>query len=336
MSTNLHALIRYRILDECFQQQRRNTSWEELAQACGDALREYTRSDIENPSRRTIFGDIDTMKFGKLGYEAPIKFSKKLGYHYADPQFTINRQTLSPENRQTISEALFILKQFRGFAKLSGLDAIITHLEYDILGESNPYKATIQMDQSDKFKGLEWVEQLLQAIRSEVRVNLIYKPFTSPDPYTTDVSPYLIKEYNNRWYVAGYDHLNNRLQSYGLDRIVQIKTSDEPISPSPVDITEHYRKVIGITVLPDKQVERVVIRAITDQAFYIATKSIHHTQRIIREDPDATVFAMDLIPNFELESILLSFGERVEVLEPESLRQRIRERLDAARGQYPG
>jgi predicted DNA-binding transcriptional regulator YafY len=34
-----------------------------------------------------------------------------------------------------------------------------------------------------------------------------------------------------------------------------------------------------------------------------------------------------LIPNFELESIIFSHAERIEVLSPESLRQRIKNRV---------
>lgn len=329
-------MIRYRILDTCFRERRHNKSWEELAEACGDALREYTSSSVGNPSRRTIFGDIDTMKNGKLGYEAPIDHNRKLGYHYTDPDFSIEKQPISAEDRDNLSEALFILKQFRGFSHLPGLDGIITHLEHSLLGDASPFREALQIDQSSKYQGQNWIDPLFQAIRKERRVRLLYKPFPAPEPYTTDVSPYLLKEYNNRWFLVGYDHPNERLQPFGMDRVQGVTLLEEPIQPCPVDLLHHYRQVVGITVLSDREEERVVFRAITDQAHYIATKPIHHTQRILREEPGATVFAINVIPNFELESILLSYGERIEVLEPESLRLQMKERLQQAADQYSG
>ncbi|HRW75096.1 MAG TPA: WYL domain-containing protein, partial [Saprospiraceae bacterium] len=82
------------------------------------------------------------------------------------------------------------------------------------------------------------------------------------------------------------------------------------------------------------ELERVVFRAIQEQAFYINTKPIHHSQRVLSVAPESTTFAIDVIPNFELESILLSYGERIEVLEPESLRLQMKERYEQAARLY--
>ena len=334
MSTNLHAMIRYRILDTCFRERRHNKSWEELAQACGDALREYQSSDTKDPSRRTIFGDMDTMKSGKLGYEAPIVHSRKLGYHYNDPDFSISKQPLTAEDRTNLADALFILKQFRGFSHLEGMDGVITRLEHGILGEASPFKEALQMDQARQFKGLKWIDSLLQAVRAEQRVRLVYRPFNFPDAYSTEVSPYLLKEYNNRWFLAGYDHGNDRIQNYGLERIEDLTRLETANFTCPVNLREHYRQVVGVTVRADRELERVVFRAIQEQAFYINTKPIHHSQRVLSVAPESTTFAIDVIPNFELESILLSYGERIEVLEPESLRLQMKERYEQAARLY--
>ena len=102
----------------------------------------------------------------------------------------------------------------------------------------------------------------------------------------------------------------------------------------PVYLREHYRQVVGVIVLSDRELERVVFIAIPEQAFYINTKPIHHSQRVLSVAPEGTTFAIDVIPNFELESTLLSYGERVVLLEPESLQLQIKERFQQAAGQY--
>lgn len=334
MSTNLHALIRYRTMDTCFRERRRNRTWEELAAACGDALREYERSDMRNPSRRTIFGDMDVMKNGKLGYHAPIVHSREWGYHYSNPEFSIERQPLSEEYRSYLGDALFTLKQFTGSTQLTGLDEIIARLEHGVLGEANSHRPVLQMDQPVKFTGLKWLDILLKATRQEKRIRLVYRPFYLPDPFSTDVSPYLLKEYNGRWFLIGFDHTNDRLQNYGLDRINEVQVLTLKIQTPPSDLLQYYRQVVGVTVFPDRSIEKVVFRAIPEQAYYIFTKPVHHTQRVISEDASGTTFAIDVIPNFELESILLSFGERIAVLEPDSLRKSLGDRLRAAAGLY--
>jgi len=61
---------------------------------------------------------------------------------------------------------------------------------------------------------------------------------------------------------------------------------------------------------------------------YLLTKPLHWSQRKVREESDgAVVFAYQLTWNTELENLLLSFGEWVEVLAPEDLRQQIAGRV---------
>lgn len=336
MATNLHALIRYRALDTCFRERRRNKTWQELAAACGDALREYQRSDIKDPSRRTIFADIEVMKNGKLGYSAPIAFTSQAGYHYEHPEFSIEREQISKEQRNWLGEALFTLKQFTWSTQLQGLDEIIARLEHGVLGQADPYRQVLLMDIPSKFSGLKWLDPLLLAARRALRVRLVYKPFTVPEAFGTEVSPYLLKEYNGRWFLVGFDHTNARIQNYGLDRIEDVSMLEVPAVDCPVNLRDHYRQVIGVTVHPDRQMERVVFKAIPEQSHYIANKPIHPTQRVLHGDEQGTTFAIDVIPNFELESLLLSFGERIDILEPESLRRRIAERHRLAANRYEG
>ncbi len=48
----------------------------------------------------------------------------------------------------------------------------------------------------------------------------------------------------------------------------------------------------------------------------------------------SVLIRIKVIPNFELEQVLLSFGESVIVLEPEVLKNRIKERVTAASKNY--
>jgi predicted DNA-binding transcriptional regulator YafY len=70
------------------------------------------------------------------------------------------------------------------------------------------------------------------------------------------------------------------------------------------------------------------------QARYIHTKPIHPSQEIVEENAQYTLFSLQLIPNYELESRILSFGEHVKALTPKEPQIRIVERLEAARKRY--
>lgn len=59
------------------------------------------------------------------------------------------------------------------------------------------------------------------------------------------------------------------------------------------------------------------------------TKPLHHTQRVREFLQDGSaIISIKVTPNFELIQQLLSFGERVTVLEPEALKEKIKHRIE--------
>ena len=67
---------------------------------------------------------------------------------------------------------------------------------------------------------------------------------------------------------------------------------------------------------------------------YIQTKPLHGSQKK-KETADLYVLIeLELIPNYELESLILSYGEGIEVLSPETLRYKIKNRVQATLNNY--
>ena len=66
---------------------------------------------------------------------------------------------------------------------------------------------------------------------------------------------------------------------------------------------------------------------------YAETKPLHESQRNKWTDKGFLV-TLKLIPNLELEQVILSYGEDVEVLSPESLRLTIQNRIEQMQSVY--
>jgi len=94
MPVNRNALIRCRTIDKCLQNRRRKWTIENLIDACNDALYEYEGID-KGVSLRTIRMDLNAMRSGKLGYNAPIVVTDKKYYRYEDPEYSISKIPLS-------------------------------------------------------------------------------------------------------------------------------------------------------------------------------------------------------------------------------------------------
>lgn len=198
-------------------------------------------------------------------------------------------------------------------------------------------QSVLHLDESPGVQGLHWREVLFQAILQRKVIRLNYQPFNMPEAFWVVLSPYLIKEYNNRWFVIGYSHEFEQIFTYGLDRILDILPSISQFHLIPgFDPDRHFGQVVGVSLPLGKEPERVVFRVQASQADYIRTKPLHQSQKELNElqTDDWVSFELYLIPNYELESILLSFGERVEVMLPEHMRQRMRKRLEILLGYY--
>ena len=69
------------------------------------------------------------------------------------------------------------------------------------------------------------------------------------------------------------------------------------------------------------------------QAPYIITKPIHETQKHY-ELEDGLLVKIKVIPNFDLEQLILSFGEGVKVLLPIHLKEKISARIELSLSKY--
>jgi predicted DNA-binding transcriptional regulator YafY len=79
---------------------------------------------------------------------------------------------------------------------------------------------------------------------------------------------------------------------------------------------------------------KVVIKAQASQVDYIKTKPWHHSFTILNDDIEDFIFAIKVIPNYELETLILSYGEHVEIIEPYFLRSKIRARVKELQDTY--
>jgi len=339
MAYNPQALIRYRVIDRCLRDRRRRWTRAALAAVCGDALREVNGSGVPDPSLRTIAGDLDRMRYDEqLGYHAPIEWDASAGtYRYSDPEYSISRLPLRRNDLHELERALAVLRQFQGFDRVAGIDDIVARLAHALQVSRPATRPIVQLDYNDRLAGLHWLADLYQAVEQEQVLLLTYHSFREPAPVRRLLSPYLLKEYNSRWFLIGYEHRERQLYTLALDRIRAVEPyllADFYRDPS-FDPQRRYRAAVGVTVPENGRVETVVIAATPLRAKYLRTKPLHSSQEEQPPGPDGRIrFRYRVLLNYELQSQLLAFADEVEVEHPETLRTTIRERVKRMRARY--
>lgn len=335
MPVNRNALIRYRTIDNCLKNRYKKWTLEDLIDACSDALYELQGID-KGVSRRTVQADIEMMRSNKLGYEAPIVVIDKKYYTYTDKNYSITNIPLNQQDMQVLVEVSDLLKQFKGINHFADLNEMVSKLEDKIYTQKTKSPPVIDFEKNENLKGLEWIEVIRKAIVAKKTLCVTYQSFKAREPNTFCFSPYLLKEYRNRWFVLGLSHARHSpLLTLALDRIQSLEDHDDEYRENKtIDLTTYYNNLIGVTKSPEQKESQVVFWIDNENAPYVITKPLHHTQQILREEPDGKIFSIRVVLNFELERELLGFGSKIKVLGPRILRKRILDQLKQALDNY--
>lgn len=340
MPANRNAIVRYKTIDRMLRGGRMVTL-EELIDACQDAIERTI--GFGSVSKRTIQHDIQEMRYSSaLGYYAPIIVREKKFYTYKDRSYSISNLQLSDADMQQLTEAVDLLKQMSGFAAFSEIEDVVNRLEDHVASMRFHKKPVILLEKNERLHGLQFITPIHDAITYHTVLNIQYKPFTHPEPMTLTVSPYILKEFRNRWFLFGRKKQapgipeNELLTNLALDRIISIEESNEPYELDPsFKPEEYFRDIIGVSRANGATKETVRFVTDTKEASYIRTKPLHQSQRELEVDAEGNVtFEIDVIVNFELKRDIMGYGEHITVLSPQYLADEIRARAEKITKNY--
>lgn len=325
MPINKNALIRYHVLDKCFSNKYRRYYIDDLIDACNEAIYDLT-GNREGVKRRQIYSDIVFME-SHQGWSIPldrIPDGRKVYYRYSDPDFTINDQPLTDTEVKQLKETVTMLSRFKGMPGFGWMDELLSNLEYRFYTQGED-AGVIGFEQNQYLEGLDYLSPLFNACVNKQVVHIDYQTFQGVC-HSWDLHPYYIKQYNSRWFLFGLNDEYKTITNIPLDRITALTTTEEPFIPnSDVDFDEFFSDVIGVTIPSNGKIEKVLLKFAPERFPYVTSKPLHESQRLM--DKENGIIEISVIPNKELESLILSFGNQVEVLEPLSLRDQIKAKI---------
>ncbi len=114
-----------------------------------------------------------------------------------------------------------------------------------------------------------------------------------------------------------------------IDRIVNIEMSHVKFIPnSTIDWQDYFSDMIGVSKPIDGKLEEIVLQFNQLTGKYMENKPIHETQKHKWQNEETLEVKIKVIPNYELERLILSYGDSVEVIQPKDLRERIKNRVE--------
>jgi predicted DNA-binding transcriptional regulator YafY len=334
MATNKHATIRYLVLDRCFRNTGRRYFFKDLLEECNEALR-YNDSKSEGIKRRQLYEDIKFME-GKSGWEIELykgKEGKEVYYRYEDPNFSINNKGLNESESAQMKEALMILSRFKGMPQFEWVDEVVAKFESSF-GLKKGAEKIIGFDENLDYTAVKYITPLFNAILNEKPIKVKYKSFKKQVEEDFLIHPYYLKQYNNRWFCFGLNDERKEITNIALDRIIKIENKKlKFIKNTEIDFNEYFDDIVGVSVSKTEKVQKILIKVSNDHWPYIETKPLHNSQtRINKEEKQFVTIFLKVIPTYELETLLLSHGNKIKVVEPIAFKNKLMGRVKKVKG----
>lgn len=328
MSKNKNAILRFRVLDKCFRNPGKKYFIEDLIKICSETL--FEESELSNGiSKRQIFEDIKFME-SPNGWNVPlarIRDGHRVYYRYSDLSFSINNQPLNESEETQLKEALLTLSRFKGMPQFEWIDEIATRLDSS-LGLTHKSQKVIDFEQNTYLSGIEYISPIYHSIVYSRVINIEYKSFKKNEIQNFILHPYFLKQYNNRWYVFGRNDKSENVMNLALDRIHSIKEIKKKYTQNTtIDFSSYFDDIVGVSLNTSEKLLLIILNVSNKLLPYIKTKPIHGSQKIKKEGITHTQVTLEIIPNYEFETIILSYGEGVEVLKPKAMREKIKKRV---------
>lgn len=352
MPANKNAMTRYKILDDLLSSRYHNYSIDDLTEEVNNRLSEMY-SEKDGVGRRTIEKDIYYLE-----YEGPFlveierytvsaynaekqKNFRKYCLRYATPGFSIFKKKLSDDEKYLLGEALSMLGQFEGLPNLESLEALRIGLGF----QQNERK--IISLTKNPLENSNLLGELFTAISQQQVIELHYHRFADQqNELSTNVYPYLLKEYNRRWFLVAAAESDEKFLCFALDRIdAVIPLPSHKYKKYEGDINERFEDVIGVS-LNDGPVYPIIFWASDNAKDYIITKPIHESQRNVNRTVEEQLrnahpqlmngkfFRIDCQENYELIRELTSFGKELIVLQPLAIRDKVVQRIAEMNSMY--
>ena len=292
----------------------------------------------------------DLFKFRKAykeaGYDGELleescsaKDKRRKTYRYKEDGFTIMPllgEKYTKAHWKVIDESLAQLFQLIPESLADRIDFFVNS-RLDIIRNSATF---VEWTDNPQLPGYDLLPALYKFVRSHQPIQISFALFNQPAEQFI-LHPYLLKEYNGRWYCLGYREDRKMLWPVAVDRIrkgsitpanVAFKEFDSPSSSSA---NEYFRNIIGVTKEYNEVTakefhvsggEYDIVLKITSMRvwMYIMTNPVHHTQRIVSDyDPEKGEgkVSIRVVCNIEMYNTILSRGRHVQIESPPFARE---------------
>jgi predicted DNA-binding transcriptional regulator YafY len=287
--------------------------------------------------RRTVYRDLDALMFAGF----PVVSEKRDGrvlYRFLET-FQLGDTPFTADEVLALAFGEDLLRILEGTVFHDSIRSALRKIRANLGPELSEYLARL----AESFRVLpgphkryaryrETIQVLNQAVLARRTVSMRYHTGRTGKLRTRKLNPYRVWYRSGGLYVIGHDHHSDEIRTFAVDRIREVRTTEEEFRiPASFDFDAYTATSFGVVAEPAVAVR---IRFDRSWAMHVEEHSWHPSQELERNRDGSVDLLMEVGGTTELRNWVLSFGAGAEVLEPESLRTEVTRELGRALTRY--
>ena len=201
------------------------------------------------------------------------------------------------------------------------IDAFSIH---HALQEGNKLSPSVFLEKR-KSLGTENIHGIIHAIQNGVMLKFTHQKHWKDDITQREVKPIAIKESQQRWYLIAWDKKDEKIKTFGLDRITDLIITDTKFKPISYNVEKEFKHAFGVETYEKE--EKILLEFTRQQGNYIKSFPLHESQRILEEDEESIWVEIYIHPTNDIKMELLKYGSNVKVVSPISLQNEMKKRI---------
>lgn len=296
--------------------------------------RKYTAEEIRNKVNRDLDTDVSIstiymdLKHIREEYGAVIAKNERSQLFYEDEAFSIEKAPLDDEDKKLLDMATTIFRIFSSspiFGKFENtINKILTGSAISKI-ERNRMDC-IQPEQNNSVVGVEYIEPILDAILEQNAIEIEYQK-AGQEIETKVISPYVLKQVDQHWYMIGFDHVKtSQTKNYALDKILSVKLSKDPYYvDDSFEASQFFKYSYGIYQNHKDKPQKIKLAFKDPYINHVMNYPLSPFQtHSLSKDGKTLTVNLELYESYEIVSEILKYGASVKVLAPASLAKKIK------------
>jgi predicted DNA-binding transcriptional regulator YafY len=274
-----------------------------------------------NISLRTVYRDVKTLEEAGIPLigEAGVGYSIMDGYRLPPVMFTREEATAFLTAGKFVEKLTDTSTTAHYQSAMYKVRAILKTTEKDLLenmeGNIEVFKGHRQLNMPDN----DHIQTILNCIAQKKIISIAYFAQHSQENTKRDIEPVGIFYLENYWHLIAFCRLRDDYRDFRIDRIKQLIVADKTFTYQHPTLKAYIAQTAK-----EKHLETVVIKIEKEIHGYLNQQK-YYSGFVSEKETDGLIEMTFLTTSLEgFARWYMMFGDRAEIMEPESLKDRVR------------